>query len=115
MAHHTTPHPLDQLRPYEVDAAREVIIRNRPGAVFQFRTIGLQEPAKSELKPFLAVEHSGNLTPTTPRPPRLAEVHYDIIRNDKSHDYTESIVDVNSRKELRSRTLDTSSQPPFIV
>lgn len=115
MSHLTTPHPFDQLRPNEVDVAREVILRNRPGAVIQLRTIGLQEPAKSELKPFLAVEHSGNLTPTTPRPPRLAEVQYDIIRNDKSHDYTESTVDVNSRKELRSRTLDSSCQPPFIV
>lgn len=75
----------------------------------------MREPAKAELKPFLDVEHSGKLTPTTPRPPRLAEVQYDIIRNDKSHDYTESIVDINARKELQSRTLDTSCQPPFIV
>jgi primary-amine oxidase len=117
MAHHATtvPHPLDQLRSHEVNVAREVILRGRPGVVLQFRTIVLREPAKPELTAFLAVEHSGNLTPSTPRPPRLAEVQFDVINNDKSHDYTESIVDVNTKKELRSRTLDSTSQPPFIV
>ena len=94
---------------------REVILRGRPGAIIQFRTIGLEEPTKADLTAFLAIEHSGNLSPSTLRPPRRAQVQYDIIQNDKTHDYTESLVDVNTKKELQWRTLDSTNQPPFIV
>jgi primary-amine oxidase len=117
MTHHSAsvPHPLDQLRVSEVKVVREVILRNRPGATIQFRTIGLEEPKKLHLTGFLALEHSGDLGPSTPRPPRRAQVQYDIIKNDKTHDYTESLVDVNTKKELQCRTLDSTCQPPFTV
>lgn len=109
------PHPLDQLRPAEIKSAREVILQKSPGAVIHFRSIYLEEPAKASLTTFLAAEHSGTLGPSTPRPPRLAQVHYDLVHEDRNHDYIEALVDINMRKEIQSQTFDDTCQPPLHV
>src|SRR5438034_1267746 len=109
------PHPLEQLSPWEVNRARDVILQACPGTAIQFRSIFLDEPAKAVLAPFLAVEHGGNLNPSTARPPRLAKVQYDIVRANRTHDYTESVVDVIANKEVRRRMVDSSIQPSLTL
>lgn len=94
------PHPLDPLNSHEIDVAREAIFRARGKSLILFRDIFAQEPAKAELLRFLEVEHSGRLSSSTPRPARLASVQYDVVHDDKSHDYMESVVDLNAKKEV---------------
>ncbi|EEH21609.1 hypothetical protein PABG_03825 [Paracoccidioides brasiliensis Pb03] len=109
------PHPLEQLQAAEIDCAREVIIRANPGVVIQFRSIFLQEPSKAVLTSFLAAEHSGSLSPPTSRPPRLANVHYDTVQTDKTHDYVESVVDLGLKKEISRQAFDNSHQPSITL
>ena len=105
------PHPLDQLSVAESDLAREVILNARGSNVaINFRSIFLDEPPKRELTYFLELEHSGRLNDQTPRPHRLAKVQYDIVRGHKQVEYTESLVDVISGKEVRQRAVDALHQ-----
>ena len=104
------PHPLDQLSSHEIDVAREAIFKARGKCLILFRDIFTQEPAKAELVPFLHAEHSGTLTPSTPRPARQARVQYDVIHDDKSHDYLESVVDVIAKHEVEHRVIDKKHQ-----
>lgn len=104
-------HPLDQLQAQEVSIARETIIQSAPQSIIKFRSIFLLEPTKADLAPFLLAEHNGTLSVSTPRPPRLAQVYYDIVRADKSHNYFESVVDVNARSEISRQGYDASYQP----
>lgn len=92
------PHPLAQLTIHEVDAARQVTVKARPGYLLLFRDIFAEEPVKAELVRFLEAEHSGSLVKETARPPRLARVHYDTISDNGYHAYNESIIDVNTSK-----------------
>ncbi|EER27933.1 hypothetical protein D8B26_005949 [Coccidioides posadasii str. Silveira] len=105
------PHPLDQLRAEEIVQARDVIIQAWPGSLLQFRSIFLEEPTKSLLIPFLKAEHNGTLNGYTPRPPRLARVQYDVVKENKFCGYTESVVDVNLKDEVSRQDFDTSCQP----
>ncbi|KLJ12510.1 primary-amine oxidase [Blastomyces silverae] len=109
------PHPLEQLRATEIHCARDVIIKVNPGVLIQFRSIFLEEPAKATLTSFLAAEHGGTLSPSTPRPPRLANVHYDTVQADKTHEYFESVVDLDVKKELSRQAFDSSMQPSFTL
>ncbi|KAL1955547.1 hypothetical protein VTO42DRAFT_8426 [Malbranchea cinnamomea] len=109
------PHPLDQLRAAEIDIAREAIVVQYPDAVIQFRSIHLEEPSKASLIEFLAAEHSGTLNNDTPRPPRQARVQYDVVQSNKKHDYTESVVDINLKKEVHRETFDKSCQPALSI
>jgi primary-amine oxidase len=111
----SVPHPLEQLSLEEVNCVRDAILQACPATAIQFRSIFLHEPAKAVLAPFLAAEHGGNLNPSTPRPPRLAKVQYDIVRANRTHDYTESIVDVNAKKEVQRRMVDSSIQPSLTL
>jgi Cu2+-containing amine oxidase len=88
------PHPLDNLSVDETNAARDVVLATHPDGVIFFREIFLQEPAKEELTRFLALEHAGSLSSTTPRPARLAKCQYDVVGRDKVPEFHESIVDV---------------------
>ena len=107
----SVPHPLDQLSVFESDLAREVILQARGSNVaIQFRSITLAEPPKKELTQFLDLEHSRRLTAHTPRPARLAKVEYDIVRADKDHQYIESWVDIEKRKEVEQRVVDKVHQ-----
>jgi primary-amine oxidase len=106
------PHPLDQLSAGEIEIARKAILEARASDVgLLFRSTYVQEPLKVELVKFLDVEHAGTVTSDTPRPPRLAMVHYDVIRGDKSHEYAESVVDIGSEKEISQRIVDKVHQP----
>ncbi|KKZ62943.1 primary-amine oxidase [[Emmonsia] crescens] len=109
------PHPLEQLRATEIHCARDVIIQANPGVLIQFRSIFLEEPAKATLTSFLAAEHGGTLSSSTPRPPRLASVHYDTVQTDKTHDYFESVVDIGLKKEISRQNFDCSNQPSFTL
>lgn len=104
------PHPLDQLLATEIDLARETVVKAWPGAVIQFRSIELKEPAKSLLKNYLAAEHADTLDDSTPRPPRLAKVEYDIIHADRNHDFVGSVIDINLKKEVSRRMFDSTCQ-----
>ena len=106
-----TPHPLDQLSICESDSARQAILNARgPNVTIHFRSIYLEEPPKKELSLFLDLEHAGRLTAHSPRPARIARVQYDVVKADKKHEYTESMVDVVSLKELAHRVIDKRHQ-----
>lgn len=102
-------HPLDQLSADEVSIARQAILDARKAAIL-FRNTFTVEPAKAELVKFLNAEHAGTLSSDTPRPPRQARVQYDVVSDDRSHEYMESIVDVASGKEVEHRRVPPSSQ-----
>ena len=92
------PHPLAILSEVETNIAREVVLAAHPNTVIDFREIYLWEPPKDQLQEFLALEHAGRLSPTTPRPPRQALCQYDVIGGDRIPSYEESVVDVGSRR-----------------
>lgn len=105
------PHPLSQLSIDETVKARDTIIKARgSSSVLQFRSIYLEEPAKDELRPFLAAEQRGQLKSYGSRPARLARVQYDVIHPNKAHEYTESLVDVNTATETVQRQVGGSFQ-----
>jgi primary-amine oxidase len=105
------PHPLDQLSVAESETARQVVLEARGRDVaLNFRSIALEEPSKDELVKYLELEHDGKVTLQTPRPVRMAKVSYDIVRGNRSHEYTESFVDVQSATELSRRVVDEAHQ-----
>lgn len=99
------PHPLAILSEEETNIARNVIIAQHPNTVIDFREIYLSEPPKAQLLEFLALEHSGRLSPTSPRPPRLALCQYDVIGNDRIPSFEESVVDVGTRQRVQHRVV----------
>jgi primary-amine oxidase len=116
---HTVPkrihkHPLDQLSGDEVDIARQAVLDARKAAVV-FRNTFAVEPAKAELVKFLDAEHAGTLSAETPRPPRQARVQYDVVYEDRSHEYMESVIDVASGKEVEHRRVPRTSQQSLTV
>ncbi|KAL3453207.1 copper amine oxidase [Aspergillus insuetus] len=95
------PHPLAILSEEEINLARDIVVAQHPNTVIDFREIFLQEPPKEQLLEFLALEHSGRLSPTTPRPPRLALCQYDVIGSDRVPSYEETVVDVVAKKSVK--------------
>lgn len=93
-------HPLAILSEAETNLARDVVKAAHPGTVIDFREIFLQEPPKTQVQEFLALEHAGRLSPTTARPPRLALCQYDVIGADRIPLFHESVVDVVSRTQV---------------
>ena len=105
------PHPLDHLSVAESNVARQVVLDARgTEVVLNFRAITLEEPPKDELIKFLELEHAGEVTAQTPRPARLARVSYDIVQRDRSHEYTESFVDIRAGTEVSRRVIDRVHQ-----
>ena len=101
-------HPLFPLTVEETDAARDIILKSHPGASIYFRIITLLEPPKAELTKFLDIEHSGQLSASTPRPARLAEVKYDALeRSSKVPVYTESWVDIGRKETIKTELIST--------
>jgi primary-amine oxidase len=92
------PHPLAILSQEEINLARDIVVARHLNTVINFREIFLQEPPKGQLLEFLAIEHSGYLSPTTPRPARLALCQYDVIGSDRIPSYEESVIDVVAGK-----------------
>ena len=78
--------------------------------VIQFRMIYAQEPEKSQLVKFLELEHSGSLQSESPRPPRLARVHYlstAKANKDRRATEIEASVDLNSKQVVKKDVLGT--------
>jgi len=90
----SSPHPLQMLSVQETEQARDVVLASHPDHVIEFRQVDLKEPSKKDLTSFLQIEHEGKLSQSTPRPPRLAKCHYDIIATDRTIQYHESIIDL---------------------
>lgn len=101
------PHPLASLSIDETNTARDVVLSCHPDTVIGFRMISLQEPAKAELIHFLELEHSGNLSPNTPRPRRLAKINYDVIDESKAPKYMESIVDIETKERVSAELISS--------
>ncbi|MCJ1363944.1 hypothetical protein MMC16_003053 [Acarospora aff. strigata] len=109
------PHPLEQLTASETRVAGETVLTARGKSVIEFRSIALEEPPKAELLAFLDAEHDGILSSRTPRPARIARVAYDLVRADKSHEYTESLVDLDTGRETLHRVVDKMHQPSLTM
>ncbi|KAF2811427.1 copper amine oxidase-like protein [Mytilinidion resinicola] len=104
------PHPLSTLSIEETRRARDVVLASHAGAVVDFREIFLQEPVKEDVKRYLDLEHSARLSPTSPRPPRLAKCQYDIIGSDRVPEYHESIVDVELKRRVKHEVIGKEHQ-----
>lgn len=112
-----TPHPLSALTADEVRQARDVILKLHPSSVIDFRVIYLLEPPKADVVRFLDAEHAGTLTADTPRPPRLAQLNYDVIGGSNGDaaaaaaavptQYHESVVDLGAGKRVSNELIDT--------
>jgi primary-amine oxidase len=109
------PHPLEQLSIEEIHAARAIIQNARSSSAISivYRNITLEEPPKALLVPFLKAEHAGTLNSRTERPPRLARVLYDVIGEDKSLDFSDSVVDVVTGKEVAYEIVDKRFHSPL--
>ncbi|KAJ9601983.1 hypothetical protein H2200_013542 [Cladophialophora chaetospira] len=119
---HTVPkrtykHPLDQLSAEEVTIARQAVLDARKSAVsaVRFRNVFANEPPKATLVKFLEAEHAGTLSPDTPRPARQARVQYDIVSDDRSHEYMESVIDVASGKEVDHQRVPKTLQQSLTI
>ncbi|KXJ90059.1 copper amine oxidase [Microdochium bolleyi] len=98
------PHPLSALTVEESGVARDVVQAAYPNTLILFRQIFLREAPKSEVFAFLELEHSGKVTDSTPRPPRLAQVWFDVGGKDKDAEYVEAVVDIAARKITGTRS-----------
>ena len=110
------PHPLRPLTIEETNVARDIILKSHPDATIYFRIITLQEPAKADLVKFLDAEHAGRLSPSTPRPLRLADVKYDAIeKNSKVPVYQEAWVEVEKRERVKHELISTEFHASLTV
>jgi primary-amine oxidase len=109
----TSPHPLAPLTKEEFQTARDTVVKcfSNDVSLF-FRGIWVEEPKKSELVPYLESEHLGNITEQTVRPVRLARLQYDVIK-DGVHEYTQSLVDVVTGKEVQREVAKPSQQTSY--
>lgn len=110
-----TPHPLAALSPEEINVVRDVAVASHPDTVICFREIYLSEPPKAQLTEFLGLEHSGRLSPTTPRPSRLALCQYDVVDREKSTEYHESVVDIRLRRRVKHQVVDRKFHAALVV
>jgi primary-amine oxidase len=108
-------HPLDILLADEINTARDVILIQYPGKIVGFREIYLQEPPKAELKEFLALEHSGRLSPTSPRPARLARCLFDVFGSKNVPEIHEALVDVVLRKTVKDEKVGSKQHVNLIL
>lgn len=112
----TPPHPLTQLSLAETDVAREILLASHPDAAIYFRIVSLQEPAKADLVKFLDIEHAGQLSSSTPRPPRLAKIHYDAIeKGSKVPVYQEAVVDLDQKQRIHHQLISSEFHASLTV
>lgn len=110
------PHPLSHLSLTETNRARDVVLGLHPGTVLNFRTVYLFEPPKAEVLPFLELEHAGKVTESTPRPARLAQARYDVIKpGSKRPEYHESVVDIHSGKRVSHQVVGSEHHASLTV
>lgn len=60
------PHPLDPIRPAEIEAASRLIGKKYAGTKTRFQQIDLQEPSKQDLAPYIEAERLGETPSSTP-------------------------------------------------
>lgn len=108
-------HPLANLTFAETSTARDIIRASHEDTVIEFREIGLKEPPKAELVKFLEIEHSGALTDSTSRPPRLAYAHFDTIGADKVPHYCEALIDLPSKTLLTKEIISKQYHPALTM
>lgn len=108
-------HPLDILLADEINTARDVLLTQYPGKVIDFREIYLQEPPKAELKEFLSLEHSGRLSPTSPRPARLARCLFDVFGSKNVPECHEALIDVVLRKKVKDEVVGSKHHANMIL
>ncbi|GKT62759.1 copper amine oxidase [Colletotrichum tofieldiae] len=108
-------HPLTALSKDEFKTARDIVTRLYASdfSLF-FRAIFLQEPKKAELVPFLQAEHAGIIEDETPRPPRRARLQYDVIKPGKLPEYTQSVIDLESGKEVERIVAEPHCQTGYM-
>ncbi|ORX95352.1 copper amine oxidase [Clohesyomyces aquaticus] len=93
-------HPLAPLSASEITLASSIIKASWPAHTdIHFKVITLQEPAKSDVLPYLEAEHGGKPLPAIGR---KAFVNYYIRNTSKFH---EAIVDVSSGRVLYNQLL----------
>lgn len=109
------PHPLLPLSVVETNTVRNVVRAAHPQAVLKFRVIYLEEPPKAVLSRFLDLEHAGGLTASTPRPPRLARVHFDTALGGKPPLSHEALVDVKTRRITSIESVRADAQAAFTL
>jgi primary-amine oxidase len=107
-------HPLQMLSVHETEIARDIVLSAHPDHVIEFRQIDLKEPNKKDLLQFLQIEHYGQLSETTSRPPRMAKCHYDIIAADRTIEYHESIVNLE-QKEMTEKIVVSKEFCPSLT
>lgn len=108
-------HPLSTLSAEETTRARDIILDAHSDELVLFREVFLQEPAKAELIKYLDLEHAGRLSPTSPRPARLAKCQYDIIGSDKIPYHHEAVVDVEKKTRVRHEVIGKEHQAALIM
>ena len=106
-------HPLDPLSAQEIDVARQVVLNSSQIPVV-FRSIFTQEPAKASLVKYLEAEHSNDLHNAT-KPPRQARAQYDVINPDRTRDYLESVVDLDTKTVVLHRIVEKQHQPALTI
>ncbi|KAH7029880.1 copper amine oxidase 1 [Microdochium trichocladiopsis] len=107
-------HPLISLSETETNRARDIVRKAHLGSVLHFRVTFLQEPPKSELSKFLALEHSGRLHEVKPDkwPRRLARVHYDQLSpGSKVPKSVEVLVDLDAGCIASTEDIRVGAQP----
>lgn len=110
------PHPLQQLSYQETVLAKDVIIAEHDQTeVILLRQIFLEEPPKAELRKFLALEHAGGITESSPRPSRLARCQYDVIGSEKIPFFHEAVVDINKKASVLHEVVGKEHQAPLIL
>ena len=70
--------------------------------------------AKADLIKYLDAEHAGTVSSNTPRPPRLARVHYDAIEG-KVPRYAEAIVDIAKKARVSHQYISTEFHASLTV
>jgi primary-amine oxidase len=108
-------HPLTTLSVEETNIARDIIRACHAGSVLHFRILYLQEPPKADLIRYLDLEHSGSLKPDSPRPARLARVHYDVVDDKAKPEFHEAVVDVEKRERVLVETVKADVHQAFTL
>ena len=105
----TKSHPLDPLDAQEIDVARETVLKVHRQSPIVFRAIFTEEPAKAHLVDFLEAEHTGNISSAN-KPPRQARAQYDVVNENRTRSYMESVIDLDSRSEASRRLVGDQHQ-----
>lgn len=108
------PHPLQQLSVEETQRAKDILISEHDkNEVLVVREIWLQEPPKAELFKFLELEHSGNLTQSSPRPARSAVCQYDVVGSDKIPYFHEAVIDLGEGARVKHEVIAKEQHAPL--